>query len=325
MSAVPGTSLQESQRLGRQVTLELLKLPFVRAVGQRAGRAEKADDTWGTHYSEINVDLKPLQGDAAESAQAEIRKALAAFPGVSFAVKTFLTERVEETLSGYTASVVVNVYGNDLDTLDGNAQDVAKVHGRVPGATESQVQSPPGSPQLMVKLRPDQIARWGLTSVEVLDAIRTAFDGESVGQTYDGNRVFGVSAILVPSRRRTINDIGALPLRNPDGTYVSLRQVADLYETSGRYSVLHNGARRVQTITANVSGRDVNSFVSDAKASIAGNVKLPAGSYVEFTGAAAAQAQSTQDLIVHSMLAGIALVLLLSLVMSRPATCCSCW
>ena len=315
MSAVPGTSLQESQRLGRQVTLELLKLPFVRAVGQRTGRAEKADDTWGTHYSEIDVDLKPLQGDAAESAQAEIRKALAAFPGVNFAVKTFLTERVEETLSGYTASVVVNVYGNDLDTLDGNAQDVAKALGRVPGATEIQVQSPPGSPQLMVKLRPDQIARWGLTSVEVLDAVRTAFDGESVGQTYDGNRVFGVSAILVPSRRRTVDDIGALPLRNTDGTYVSLRQVADLYETSGRYIVLHNGARRVQTITANVSGRDVNSFVSDAKALIAGNVKLPAGSYVEFTGAAAAQAQSTQDLIVHSMLAGIALVLLLSLVM----------
>ena len=315
MSAVPGTSLQESQRLGRQVTLELLKLPFVRAVGQRTGRAEKADDTWGTHYSEIDVDLKPLQGDAAESAQAEIRKALAAFPGVNFAVKTFLTERVEETLSGYTASVVVNVYGNDLDILDGNAQDVAKALGRVPGATEIQVQSPPGSPQLMVKLRPDQIARWGLTSVEVLDAVHTAFDGESVGQTYDGNRVFGVSAILVPSRRRTIDDIGALPLRNPDGTYVSLRQVADLYETSGRYIVLHNGARRVQTITANVSGRDVNSFVSDAKALIAGNVKLPAGSYVEFTGAAAAQAQSTQDLIVHSMLAGIALVLLLSLVM----------
>ena len=315
MSAVPGTSLQESQRLGRQVTLELLKLPFVRAVGQRAGRAEKADDTWGTHYSEINVDLKPLQGDAAESAQAEIRKALAAFPGVNFGVKTFLTERVEETLSGYTASVVVNVYGNDLDTLDGNAQDVAKVFGRVPGATEIQVQSPPGSPQLMVKLRPDQIARWGLTSVEVLDAVRTAFDGESVGQTYDGNRVFGVSAILVPSRRRTIDDIGALPLRNPDGVYVSLRQVADLYEASGRYIVLHNGARRVQTITANVSGRDVNSFVSDAKALIAGSVKLPAGSYVEFTGAAAAQAQSTHDLIAHSLLAGIALVLLLSLVM----------
>ena len=315
MSAVPGTSLQESQRLGQKITQELLKLPFVRAVGQRVGRAEKADDTWGTHYSEMDVDLKPLQGQEAETAQADIRKALAAFPGVNFAVKTFLTERVEETLSGYTASVVVNVYGNNLDTLDAKAQEVAKALGRVPGATEVQVQSPPGTPQLMVRLRPDQIARWGLTSVEVLDVVRTAFDGESVGQTYDGNRVFGVTAILDPSRRKTINDVGALPIRNPDGVYLQLRQLANIYQTSGRYIVLHNGARRVQTITANVSGRDVNSFVADARAQITSSVKLPANSYVEFIGAAAAQAQSMHDLVVHSLLTGIVLILLLSMVM----------
>ena len=315
MSAVPGTSLEESQRLGRQVTGELLKLPFVRAVGQRVGRAEKADDTWGTHYSEIDVDLKPLQGEAAESAQADIRKVLAAFPGVNFAVKTFLTERVEETLSGYTASVVVNVYGNDLDILDVKAQEVAKALGRVAGATEIQLQSPPGTPQLIVRLKQDQVARWGLSSVEVLEAMRTAFDGETVGQTYDGNRVFGVAAILSPRSRKTIEDVGALPLRNPDGVYVNLRQVADIYETSGRYIVLHSGARRVQTITANVTGRDVNSFVSEAKGAVASGVALPEGSYVEFTGAAAAQAQSTHDLVAHSLLAGIGLILLLSLVM----------
>ena len=315
MSAVPGTSLQESQRIGEKVTLELLKLPFVRAVGQRVGRAEKADDTWGTHYSEMDVDLKPLQGEEAEAAQADIRKALAKFPGVNFAVKTFLTERVEETLSGYTASVVVNVYGNDLDMLDNKAQEVAQALGRVAGATEIQVQSPPGTPQLAVRLRPDQIARWGFTSVEVLDAVRTAFDGELVGQTYDGNRVFSVVAILDPNRRKTLNDVGALPLRNPDGMYIQLRQLADIYQTSGRYIVLHNGARRVQTITCNVAGRDVNSFVAEAKVQIGNSVKLPVGSYVEFTGAAEAQAQSTHDLIVHSLLAGIALILLLSLVM----------
>ncbi len=101
----------------------------------------------------------------------------------------------------------------------------------------------------------------------------------------------------------------------PEGVYVKLSQVTDLYQTSGRYVVLHNGARRVQTITANVSGRDVKSFVSDAQAAIASNVAMPAGSYVEFTGAAAAQAQSTHDLVAHSLLADTALVLLLSTVM----------
>jgi Cu/Ag efflux pump CusA len=95
MSAVPGTSIAESQRLGALVTKALTALPVVRSVAQRIGRAEKADDTWGTHYSEFEVDLKPgLSGEEAEGAQADVRKALAGFPGVNFAVKPFLTERV---------------------------------------------------------------------------------------------------------------------------------------------------------------------------------------------------------------------------------------
>jgi len=143
MSAVPGTSLADSLRIDNQVTGELLKLSAVRTVSQRVGRAEKSDDIWGSHYSEFDVDLKSLKGGAAESALADIRKTLAQFPDVNFAVKTFLSERVEETLSGYAASVGVNIYGNDLNLLDAKAQEIARVLNRVKGAAEVQVQSPP--------------------------------------------------------------------------------------------------------------------------------------------------------------------------------------
>lgn len=317
MSAVPGTSLEESLRIGGKVTEELLKLPFVSAVGQRAGRAEKADDTWGTQYSEMNVDLKPLEGEAAEFAQSDIRNVLAQFPGVNFAVKTFLTERVEETLSGYTASVVVNVYGNDLDMLDAQAQQISGVMRQVPGATEVQVQSPPGMPQLVIRLKPQALLRWGFDAVQVLDAVRSAYQGEVVGQVFEGNRVFDVAVVLEPKRRGSVGAVGELPVRSPSGVYVPLRELADIYEGNGRYAVLHNGARRVQAITCNVAGRDITSFVAEAKRQIAAKVSLPAGSYVEFGGAAEAQANSARDLMVHSALAGIAIVLLLSLVVSR--------
>ncbi|MBA5604288.1 efflux RND transporter permease subunit [Duganella sp. FT3S] len=316
MSAVPGTSLAESLRIGRQVTAELLKLPSVRAVSQRVGRAEKADDTYGTHYSEFNVDLKPLSGEEAEFAQSDIRKALARIPGVSFAVKTFLTERVEETLSGYTAAVVVNIYGNDLDTLDAEAKRVAQALGQVPGATEVQVQSPPGSPELGIRIRPEALARWGFDAVDVLDTVETAFQGSAVGQVYDGNRVFNVSVILPPKARRNIADVQALPLRNAAGAFVRLDQLADVYATSGRYVVLHTGARRVQTITCNVAGRDVTSFVADAKQSLS-TVRLIPGNYVEFGGAAAAQAASLRDLLIHSVIAAVAIVLLLWITLGR--------
>jgi CzcA family heavy metal efflux pump len=317
MSAVPGTSLDESLRLGRQVTVELLKTPYVRSVAQRVGRAEKDEDTVGTHYSEFEVDLKPLEGEQAEFAQSEIRNVLAQFPGVNFAVKTFLTERVEETLSGYTYSVVVNVFGNDLDVLDKKAGEIATVLGKIPGATDVLIQSPPGTPQIMVRLRKEDIFRWGFKPVDILDALRTVYEGDVVGQTYEGNRVFDVSVILDPQDRKNIADIGTLPLRNSAGNYVRLRQLADIYETSGRYVVLHEGSRRVQTVTSNVAGRDINSFVTEAKKQIFSTVSLPAGSYVEFTGTAAAQAQSRQDLLIHSLLAGIGIVLLLSMVMDN--------
>jgi CzcA family heavy metal efflux pump len=314
MTAVPGTSLAESLRLGGRVTDELMKLPEVRAVGQRVGRAEAADDIMGTHSSEIEVDLKPLGAAASERALEKIRAILAQQPGANFGVNTFLTERVEETLSGFTAPVVVNIFGPDLDVLDAKAGEVAAALARVPGAADVLVQSPPGTPQLVVRLRRADLERWGLTAVEALEAVRTAYQGETVGQVYDGSQVFAVAVILDPSLRRSVTAIGALPLRNPTGTYVPLARVADILATSGRYSVLHDGARRVQAVTCNVIGRDVASFVTEASRRIAAAVPLPVGTYLDFAGSAAAQARSRHDLLVHAAMAGIGILVLLSMV-----------
>jgi Cu/Ag efflux pump CusA len=313
MSAIPGTSLQESLRLGSQMTQELLKLPYVRVVAQRAGRAEAADDVWGTHYSEFEVDLKPLTPKQAESAQAEIRKTVQNFPGVSVSVETFLTERVEETLSGYTSAVVVNIFGSDFDVLDAKAHEVATVLSQVRDATGVQIQSPPGMPQVVVRLKSFEVARWGFDPVDVMDAVATAYRGAIVGQLYEGNRVFDVSVVLAPDERKSVSEIGALPLRSPNGNYVVLKQMADIYETSGRYIVLHQGARRVQTITCNVAGGDAGSFVAEAHKRLS-SISLPQGTYVEFAGTAAAQAQSRRDLLVHSILAGLGIALLLFIV-----------
>jgi CzcA family heavy metal efflux pump len=315
VSAVPGTSLAESLRIGSRIADALRQVPAVRSVAQRAGRAEESEDTWGSHYSEVEVDLKPgLSGEQTEAAQADIRRTFAGFIGVNASVMTFLTERIEETLSGYEASVVVNIFGNDLDVLDQKAQDVARVLGEVPGATEVQVQSPPGLPQLTIRLRKPDLERWGFDAVEVLELIRTAYQGDIVGQTYEGSQVFNVITILDDESRSNITKVGDLPLRSPGGSYVPLRQIADIYEAAGRYQVMHEGARRVQTVTANVAGSDVAAFVRAARAAIAAKVAFPAGTYIQFAGAAQAQSQSQRDLIVNSLIVGVGIVLLLSVV-----------
>ncbi len=315
MAAVPGTSIEESQRMGALVTKALLKLPLVRIISQRIGRAEKADDTWGTNYSEFEVDLKPnLSGAESDEAQAEMRKVLSGFPGVNFALKPFLTERVEESLSGYTASVIVNLYGNDLDVLDETARDVARVMGEVKGATEVQLQSPPGMPQLTIRPRKADLERWGMDAVDVLNVLRGAYQGDIVGQSYEGNRVFNVITILDKESRNSVAKVANLPLRTPSGNFVLLHQIADVYQTAGRNQVLHLGGQRVQTVTANVIGRDVTSFVEDARKAIAHNVQLPAGVHMEFAGSAQAQAEARRNLLMNSLVAGLGILLLLFVV-----------
>jgi Cu/Ag efflux pump CusA len=313
MSAVPGTSLSESLRLGKQVAGVLKGMPFVRSVAQHAGRAEKADDVWGTHYSEFEVELRRGSVDEEEAAS-QIREALAPMAGVSFALNTFLTERVEETLSGYAAAVAVNVYGDDLDALDRQASQVAAVLRQVPGARDVQVQSPPGAPRLSIRLRPADVARFNLDPVRVLQAVELAYLGDVVGEVHEGNRVTEVAVLLDPEARSSLSRVGDLPIKPASGGFVRLRQVADLYEGGTRHQVLHQAARRIQTVTANVEGRDVASFVKDARDQLAARVASAGGGYLEFSGTAEAQARSRRDLLLHSAIAGVGIVILLSIV-----------
>ncbi len=318
MSAVPGTSIERSLNIGARVAEALRKIPAVRSVAQRVGRAELAGDVFGTHYSEFEVDLKPgLSGDEQETAQAEIRQSLGRFVGVNFSVKTFLSERIEETLSGYTAAVAVNIFGNDLDVLDQKAQEVARALGGVPSVTEVTVQSPPGLPQLTISLRKSALVRWGFGPTDVLDVVRSAYAGDTVGQTYQGNQVFNVILILNAKDRSSVSDIGNLPLRAPDGTLVPLKQVADIYETSGRYQIMHQGGQRMASVTFNVAGASASAVVQATRDRIASQVKLPAGTYVQFAGSAQAQAQAQSNLILNSIIVGVAIVLLLSIVTRR--------
>lgn len=314
MSAVPGTSIQESLRLGREVTAALLQNPKLRFVSQRVGRAELGDDTWGTHYSEFNVDLQPLQGEEAEIVQAEIRQTLTKFPGVYFALKPFLTERIEETISGATAEVVIKIFGDDLDVIDAKAREIAAAVSAVAGATDVQVESPPGAPQLVVRLRSERLRQFGFQPVGILEAVQTAYQGTTVAQIFEGNRVFDVAVILDAATRTNPENVGALWLRNAEGLRMPLSELADVYLTTGRYAVLHDGARRRQAVTCNVSGRDLASFVADARKRIAAEVSFPAGVYPVFTGAAESAAAARRDLLLYSVVAGVGIVLLLTMV-----------
>ena len=318
MTAAPGTSLPQSLDLGRQVTRELKKIAGVRSVAQHAGRTDEGDETLGPHSSEIEVDLRPMGEAQAERLQQDIRDALAHIVGATFAINTFLTERVEETLSGFTAPVAVNVFGDDLDVLDRKAKEVARVLQGIPGAKDVQVQSPPGTPQLVVRLRRSDLLSWGLSAGDVMDAVHAAYQGATAAEVYEGNKVTEVTVILSPDARKSPAQVASLPIRTARGPFVLLGQVADVQETAGRYMVLHEGAKRVQTVTCDLQKGDAEAFVRKARTALQRDVPLPAGTYFTFAGTAQELARTRRDLLVHSLLAGLGILLLLSVVMGHP-------
>ena len=310
MSAVPGTSLDESLRMGRIATAAMRADPRVLSVAQRVGRAELAEDTWGTHYSEFDVNLAPLSGEGAEILQRDLRARLAQIPGVVFAVKPFLTERIEESVSGSTAPVVVKLFGNDLDSLDAGARTVAATVRATPGAGGVQVGAPSVAPEATVLFHPAALAAVGIPAEEALTAVETATTGATVTQVFEGNRATDVVVMLNHAQLTRPEDLANIPLSGSNGRIVTLGQVATIARTTGRYSISHEGARRVQPVTSDVTGRDVASF-TDALGNALARVRLPRGVYTEIAGTAAAQKTAQHELLMRSLLVAAGIVMLL--------------
>jgi CzcA family heavy metal efflux pump len=314
MWALPGTSAPESIRIGQEISRALLGSSVVRSVGQAVGRAELGEDTMGTDFSEFNVSLKPLDDEEeAEAARREIRTLLARFPGVKFAVKTFLVERIEETISGVKAPLAVKVFGDDLDVLDQKAAEIERLLGTIPGHSDVQfVRSE--EPQLIVRLRPERLQEFGFRPVEVMEAVQTAYQGTLVGQTFEENRLFDVEVILDQDARRDPDRVKSLLLRNPDGTPVALGTLAEVYLGTGRHVIQHDGTRRFQEVSTHIRGRDQASFVREAKERIDREIAFPPGVYYTLAGAAEAQAGAQRELLRNSAIAGVMVVLLLAVV-----------
>ena len=251
-ASLPGTSLEESIRMGNQLTKRFLEVPGVRSVSQWAGRAERGADTFGSHYSEFEVDLDPLSGKEQQRVLDQLRETMSETPGILFEAYNFLSERIYETISGYQSPVVVNIYGEDLKQLDSLAQSIADIIRSLPKASDIQLRSPPGTPLLQVRLKIDRLARWGLQPDEIMRSVQVAFEGEKVGKINKGNHVFDVTVISNEEHRRQPEDVRKLPIRTPAGNIIALEDIADIRQTGGRYNILHQGAQRVQSVTAHV-------------------------------------------------------------------------
>lgn len=314
-TGLPGTSLDESIHTGTQLTRRFLDIDGVRSVSQWAGRAERGADTYGSHYSEYEVALEPRSGAGQQAVLDALRAVLRQFPGITWEANTFLTERIDETLTGYASPLVVNLFGSDLDTLDDAARALAARIREVPGTRNVRVRASHATPVLDVRLDEQRLARFGLRASTVLRAINLAYGARVLNELEVDDRRVPVMLLPGVDARGDVRALAALPVAVVDGGVIRLDEVASIEQRSGRYNILHRNAQRLQVITADVVGRDPGSVLADVRRRVLDDP--PAGVHPEFTGAAVEHTAARRTLVADALIASFGVTVLIYMAVGR--------
>jgi len=310
VTTLPGTSLQESLRLGGHITEILRRYPEVVSVAQRAGRAELDEDAQPPNFSEFDVTLKYGTRDPEELVNA-IREDLEKVPGVAVNVGQFIAHRLDEVLSGIRAQVAIKIYGPDLASLRELGGQVEAILREVRGVRDLQLEQQINVPEVRIKVNREEAGRLGLTPGDVLETAQIAFNGEVVSQVVEGQRFFPLFLWFDEASRRDRVGMANLLIDASDKRKVPLRTVADVSEDEGPYFINREKVQRRIAVQANVQGRDLGSMIAEAQEEIAKGVKFPAGYFIEYGGQFESQQEATRILLLYGALALISTFLLL--------------
>ena len=310
MTTLPGTSLQESMRLGALVRQDLLKYPQVVSIDQRAGRSDLDEDAQPPNFSEFDVrlDFAKNPNMTAEALLEKIRQDLAGIPGVVFNVGQFIAHRMDEVQSGVRAQVAIKIFGSNLSTLYQLGQNVQQVLHSVPGAVDINLEQQIRVPQVTIKIDRSKAARYGMTVGDIAQDIRMSLNGEILSSVQEGSRTFDLSVRLEQTARNSVEAIRDLlvdaPGLNPDGkAKIPLREVADVAVQDEPYSINRESVQRLIVVGFNVQGRDLSSVIRDTQSKIGAQVKLPSGYHIEYGGQFESQRQANQTLLSFGLLA----------------------
>ena len=285
---LPSVSLTESIKSTTLIERTLKQFPEVESVVSRTGQAEIPTDPEGVENSDIYVLLK----DREEWTTAKTRDGLiAAFdraldkdvPGNVFSYTQPIELRVQELIAGVRSDVAVTLFGDDLDELRRSGDAIRRVVERVPGASDVKLEQTAGLPFLRVKIRRDQIARYGINASQVLDVVQT-LGGRISGDVLEGQRRFAIQARFAETGRDDVDKIRNLKVIDPQGRMIPLSQLADIVIEEGPARISRENIHRRIAVEANVRGRDLGGFIADIQRQLATAVKLPPGYYVEYGG-----------------------------------------
>jgi Cu/Ag efflux pump CusA len=304
----PGTSLEAMQRITVRVSKELRAIPGVRNFGAHIGRAEVADEVVGPNFTELWISLDPkVDYDATV---AKIQSVVDGYPGLYRDLLTYLKERIKEVLTGASATIVVRVYGPNLDVLREKAAEIGRTIAGVQGVKDLKVEPQVLVPQLEVKLKHEPALRLGLTPGNVREAATTLVKGSKVGEIYEEQKIFDVVVWGAESVRHDAQSLREVRIDTPAGASVPLGEVAAISIAPTPNVIQREGASRRIDVTCNVEGRDLGSVAREIETKVRG-LAFAEGYHPEFLGEYAARQESQNRLLALSVLSLIAILLLL--------------
>ncbi|GMQ82211.1 MAG: efflux RND transporter permease subunit [Rhodothermia bacterium] len=315
----PGTSLEESQRIGKRIEAALHTIPEVTSTSDRIGRAEQDEHAEGVYYNELLVNVVPVEERERDREEllAVVREKLAQFPGVTVSIGQPIQHRIDHLLSGVTAQVAIKIFGPDLDVLRRKAQEVADVVSGVRGVADLQVEPQVliEIPQLKIDIKRDAASRFGLSVQDISHFIETAFNGEVVSQVVLEQRQYDLVVLIDDASRNNLDRLQNLRIATPAGPKVPLRRVADLSVDLGPNTINRENVSRRIVVQSNVQDRDLGSFVGEVQERVAQRVDFPPGYFITYGGQFESQQSATRLLLIEMVFVIIAIFVLLQMSM----------
>lgn len=306
---LPGISLEESDRIGRQVEELLLEVPEIQTVARKTGRAELDEHALGVNASELEAPFI-LKGRSHEEVKADIRAKLATVSGINVEIGQPISHRIDAMLSGTKAQIAIKLFGEDLNRMFAIGNTIKQIAADVDGVVDLNIEQQVERPQLRIVPRRDMLARYGIAIPEFAEFINVALAGQVVSQIYDESRTFDLTVKVRDDARDTASKLRDLMIDTPDGK-IPLLQVADIVSAMGPNTINRENVRRKIVISANVSGRDLRSVVDDIRSQVNATVKLPENYYIEYGGQFESEQAASRILTVASLISILVIFLLL--------------
>lgn len=310
--APSGISLSESNSIGAKAVEIMLSIPEVKSVSRRTGRAERDEHAMGVNVSEIDIDFHN-QGRPREVVLNEMRDKLKNnIENIGVNIGQPISHLIDHMLSGVSAAMAIKVFGPELHVLKQKALEIESSIKDIKGLVDLRVEDQTLVPQVKNYIYRKDAAKYGLSSGEATELLDMAFNGETVDHVIDGNKMHDVFFRFDESSRSTTEQMKNTVLKiMPDGERVELKDIADVYETSGPNQIYRENNQRRIIVSANVSGRDLGGLITDIKKEISNNVELPQGYYITYGGQFENQQRASKKMLWFSLISLFVIALVL--------------